>query len=224
MSLQEVSLESEESKIAARDKRAADVFWWILMACRLVIPLYVEILVPGINYTGASDWSSTNWEPGSGSSASNASEFTTYISDPAKNLGISVHSYLDTNRSGTVDAIGSGVTFAGDLANVTTWLQSTNASAWAATNGILRCHVSEYAVSYTNGTTSGSVGLTAVQGLYSLIQANPTLYLGASWWSYMPVAFSATNDAPNFNLAPSGSTVSPSLPLVTPFFTGDGAA
>ena len=41
MSLQEVSVETEESKIAARDKRAADVFWWILMACRLVIPLYV---------------------------------------------------------------------------------------------------------------------------------------------------------------------------------------
>ena len=41
MSLQEVSVESEESKIAARDKRAADVFWWTLMAMRAVIPLYV---------------------------------------------------------------------------------------------------------------------------------------------------------------------------------------
>jgi hypothetical protein len=30
-----------ESKIAARDKRAAAVFWWILMAMRMVIPLYV---------------------------------------------------------------------------------------------------------------------------------------------------------------------------------------
>ena len=28
-------------KIAARDKRAADVFWWTLMAMRAVIPLYV---------------------------------------------------------------------------------------------------------------------------------------------------------------------------------------
>ena len=30
-----------KSKIAARDKRAADVFWWTLMAMRAVIPLYV---------------------------------------------------------------------------------------------------------------------------------------------------------------------------------------
>ena len=30
-----------ESKIAARDKRQAAVFWWILIAMRLVIPLYV---------------------------------------------------------------------------------------------------------------------------------------------------------------------------------------
>jgi hypothetical protein len=33
--------ESLESKIALRDKRAADVFWWTLMAMRAVIPLYV---------------------------------------------------------------------------------------------------------------------------------------------------------------------------------------
>ena len=33
--------ESLESRIAARDKRQAAVFWWILMAMRLVIPLYV---------------------------------------------------------------------------------------------------------------------------------------------------------------------------------------
>jgi hypothetical protein len=38
MSSQEESVESE---IAARDKRAAAVFWWILMAMRMVIPLYV---------------------------------------------------------------------------------------------------------------------------------------------------------------------------------------
>ena len=28
-------------EIAARDKRAADVFWWTSMAMRAVIPLYV---------------------------------------------------------------------------------------------------------------------------------------------------------------------------------------
>ena len=33
--------QSLESKISARDKRAADVFWWTLMAMRAVIPLYV---------------------------------------------------------------------------------------------------------------------------------------------------------------------------------------
>jgi hypothetical protein len=30
-----------KAEIAARDKRAAAVFWWILMAMRAVIPLYV---------------------------------------------------------------------------------------------------------------------------------------------------------------------------------------
>ena len=38
MQSQEVSLKSQ---IAARDKRQAAVFWWILMAMRAVIPLYV---------------------------------------------------------------------------------------------------------------------------------------------------------------------------------------
>jgi len=37
MSLQEVSVESEESKIAARAKACGDVFWWTLMAMRAVI-------------------------------------------------------------------------------------------------------------------------------------------------------------------------------------------
>jgi len=32
---------SLESKIVAKDKRQAAVFWWILIAMRLVIPLYV---------------------------------------------------------------------------------------------------------------------------------------------------------------------------------------
>jgi hypothetical protein len=30
-----------KAEIAAKDKRAAAVFWWILMAMRAVIPLYV---------------------------------------------------------------------------------------------------------------------------------------------------------------------------------------
>jgi hypothetical protein len=42
-SLRRLSSQEEllESKIAARDKRAAAVFWWILIAMRMVIPLYV---------------------------------------------------------------------------------------------------------------------------------------------------------------------------------------
>ncbi|HXW70120.1 MAG TPA: hypothetical protein VEK34_01510 [Methylocella sp.] len=35
----------DESKILERDKRQAAVFWWILMAMRLVIPLYVAYAV-----------------------------------------------------------------------------------------------------------------------------------------------------------------------------------
>jgi hypothetical protein len=37
----QVEEESVESKIAARDKRQADVLWKVLLACRLVIPVYV---------------------------------------------------------------------------------------------------------------------------------------------------------------------------------------
>jgi hypothetical protein len=33
--------DSMKSRIAARDKRQAAAFWWILIAIRLVIPLYV---------------------------------------------------------------------------------------------------------------------------------------------------------------------------------------
>jgi hypothetical protein len=33
--------ETLKAEITARDKRAAAVFWWILMAMRTVIPLYV---------------------------------------------------------------------------------------------------------------------------------------------------------------------------------------
>ena len=33
--------ETLEAEIAAKDKRAAAVFWWILMAMLAVIPLYV---------------------------------------------------------------------------------------------------------------------------------------------------------------------------------------
>ena len=37
--------ETLKAEIAAKDKRAAAVFWWILMACRLVIPLYVAYAI-----------------------------------------------------------------------------------------------------------------------------------------------------------------------------------
>jgi hypothetical protein len=41
MPTQEQSLQTEIEARDARDKQAAKVFWWILMAMRLVIPLYV---------------------------------------------------------------------------------------------------------------------------------------------------------------------------------------
>jgi hypothetical protein len=41
MSSQKKSLESEIVARDTRDKQAAKVFWWILMAMRLVIPLYI---------------------------------------------------------------------------------------------------------------------------------------------------------------------------------------
>ena len=40
-----LSQETLKAEIAARDKRQAAVFWWILMAMRLVIPLYVSYAI-----------------------------------------------------------------------------------------------------------------------------------------------------------------------------------
>ena len=38
-------LPEEESRISEKDKRHAAVFWWVLLAMRLVIPLYVAYAI-----------------------------------------------------------------------------------------------------------------------------------------------------------------------------------
>ncbi len=124
------------------------------------------ILVPGIEWTGAHNWSSSG----------NATAMLG-IMDAANHHAFEVHQYLDGDSSGgSADIVNAniGVT---RVAGFTQWLRTNHK----------RGFLGEFATANsTIGSGTGAIGDEALTNLLSYVQGNADVWLGWAWWAAGP--------------------------------------
>jgi endoglucanase len=118
------------------------------------------IFVEGTSWTGA--WT---WNNGSG----NAAAFTG-LTDPANNIAIEMHQYLDSDGSGTSPTCVSSTIGSQRIAAATTWLQQNKFK------GVL----GEF------GAGSNADCISAIQGMLCDMQVVGSPWIGALWWAAGP--------------------------------------
>lgn len=118
------------------------------------------ILVPGTAYTGAHSWASTAY------GTPNATALT-QINDPANNLAIELHQYLDKDFSGTSGDCVSATVGADKLRGVTAWLRQQGK----------RGFLGEFAGG--NNDTC----LQALDGMLTFMEQNADVWLGWTYWA-----------------------------------------
>ena len=151
------------------------------------------IMVPGLGYTSASTWTDGTLYGGTANSVSYLAllaNLTTAAVSTA-NLVVSLHSYFDTDQSGTTPVITSATIGVDNL---------TAAAAWAQANGVL-LHITEFGADINSTGYSPS---TVLSGMYTYMNNNPAIFLGGAWWNYTSVGF-----YPNYIGTTSGYTGPP---------------
>lgn len=129
------------------------------------------ILVPGVRYSGAHSWHAS--QPGQSANAVAMLD----IVDPADNYAFEVHQYLDSDSSGTHEAVVSATVGAQRLAGFTNWLK---------TNG-KRGFLGEFAVpNSTIGDDAAQIGDEAIAAMLDHMDANSDVWLGWTWWAAGP--------------------------------------
>lgn len=118
------------------------------------------ILVPGTAYTGAHSWASTSY------GTPNATALVS-INDPANNLAVEVHQYLDKDFSGTSGDCVSATVGADKLRGFTAWLRQQGK----------RGFLGEFA-----GGTSDTC-LQALDGMLAYMEDNADVWLGWTYWA-----------------------------------------
>jgi endoglucanase len=118
------------------------------------------ILVPGTAYTGAHSWASTSY------GTPNATAVAT-INDPANNLAVEVHQYLDKDFSGTSGECVSATVGADKLRAFTAWLRQQGK----------RGFLGEF------GAGTGDTCLQALDGMLAYMDENADVWLGWTYWA-----------------------------------------
>jgi endoglucanase len=157
------------------------------------------IMIGGNDYQCAATYSNANWYDTASPQVSNATGFLT-LKDPLNNTVISVHSYVDSDLSGTTTDITSAQAFVNNL---------TPLVSWARTNKLM-IHISEFACSATNSLAS-----SACANMLTYMKQNEDVILGCAWWC----SGSSWFNSYMFTLNPSNNytTPSPQLALFQPF-------
>lgn len=158
------------------------------------------IMVPGNGYTSASGWTQTYYDTAS-PAVSNAVGFLV-LKDPINNMCVSVHSYFDSEQSGTGTDITSNQVGVTNLEGVV---------AWARTNK-LKVHVGEFGCAASNASAPATC-----TNMLNYIVANEDVLIGAAWWTDGPPTWYGDYQ---FTLCPTSNyTVdSPQMALAKPFF------
>lgn len=119
------------------------------------------ILVPGTAYTGGHSWDAPQY-----GGPSNATAMQN-IQDPAHNMAIEIHQYLDNDYSGKAGNCISDTVGSQQLADVTNWLRQHQMVGFLA----------EFAGG--NNQTCEH----AVKDMLSFIQQNSDVWVGWTWWA-----------------------------------------
>lgn len=127
------------------------------------------IMVPGNGWTNAQSWND-NWYDTATPKVSNATGFKT-LTDPGKNLVMSVHMYFDANAGGGAD----------DVVSATIGVERAAVAVnWARANGY-KVHFGEFGA---NAATA--MAPAAIKNFMDYLVANQDVVLGCSWWAYGP--------------------------------------
>lgn len=156
------------------------------------------ILVPGSYWTGAHSWVSSG----------NAAVFNTGIVDSEDNNAIELHQYLDSDFSGTHDAVvnGSGSTV---LAAATASLRA------AGKKGFLG----------ETGTGKGAASLIELEAELDYADANRDVWIGWTGWAGGPWWFNSSTGEDYFlNLDPIPTLAGPEKPQLAVFKAHTGTA
>ncbi|MEY4561557.1 MAG: endoglucanase precursor (endo,4-beta-glucanase)(cellulase) protein, partial [Pseudomonadota bacterium] len=147
------------------------------------------LTVPGNAWTGAHSWNQS-WY-----GQSNASVMQGIV-DPAKNLVIEVHQYLDADSSGTSPNCVSAQIGPQRLAEFT---------AWARSKGY-RAFLGEF------GAASNDTCNQAVANTLTYLQSNTDVWAGWSWWAAGPWWGSYM-----YSIEPSGTQDKPQMSVLRPY-------
>ena len=170
------------------------------------------IMVPGQQFTAASQWTS-NWYDTASTPISNMTGVAA-ISDPLQNWCISAHLYVDSDGSG-------GGT---DITGASAATSALSSLVTAARSAGYRVHLSEFGVQASTTPLAQEV----VADLVQYVNSNMDVMLGMSWWVYGP---SSWWDGANFTLSTtqgSGtdvySTDSPQMALAQQLWSANTSA
>jgi endoglucanase len=146
-----------------------------------------RIYVPGVDYTAASAWTSN------GSSTAFLG-----LTDPASQLAVELHDYVDVNQGGLDCGITSLTAAEDQLSSAVTW----------GRNNLYQIYVGEIAVCASNANAA-----TAWQNFVTYFNANTDVLAGFTWWAGGYPDWWTPVDAPYFSISPTSDVT----------FTGDTA-
>jgi endoglucanase len=143
------------------------------------------ILVPGNAFTGAWTWTNQNNKTNPATDTSNAAGLLgiTGITNPANNIVVEMHQYMDSNGSGTSAAINNNDPLTGVE-------RLTAATAWLKTNGI-KGFLGEFGVdnSIINGANPNdpsTLGNEVLNNMIQYMEANSDAWTGFAAWGGGP--------------------------------------
>jgi endoglucanase len=120
-----------------------------------------KILVPGSYWTAAGSWVSSDNDTTVGAG----------VKDPLNNYAFEVHSYFDSDASGTHPEIASPTIGVDRLASITEWAKDTNSTLFLAEFGV-------------NG--NDPMALKAMDDMLAFMEQNSDVWQGATYWAGGP--------------------------------------
>ena len=138
------------------------------------------IFVPGISYSGASNWTSVPWnDPAPTGGVANSTKFLT-LDDPCNNIIVELHCYFSTEDSGAVETnVHSGTIGRERLASAVSWASANNQRIFIGEFG------SKAGITNSNANIIDYVSYCKSKS--TALSAGPIV--GMAWWTFGAYAF-----------------------------------
>jgi len=172
-----------------------------------------RIYVPGISYTAANSWTSANWDDTDKPAISNATGWLTAnnggpLYDPQNNVAVEVHTYLDSDQSGSTTCISSANAAANQMKVTVDWARSHNLKVYLGEIGLWAGFNSASPPSgcKPSGTFTAA---TAWNNFITYFNANADTFEAYTWWAASDPAWwkdVAANGGGHFSVSPTNGT------------------